>query len=139
MYNFFTRLNSNFDEIFVHILDCIEDDLLKSEDIESEKDFQFPINPDLNQVVQIRQSILNRRKSAIGMIKKMSTLENLQELSINMSNFYFFEDFLPLTMQKKNMKNLGNELYLWTLYLKTLNATLSLNNENWKNWFSTNR
>ena len=73
------------------------------------------------------------------MIKKMSTLENLQELSINMSNFYFFEDFLPLTMQKKNMKNLGNELYLWTLYLKTLNATLSLNNENWKIWFSTNR
>ena len=40
MFNFFTRLNSNFD-----ILDCIEDDLLKSEDIESEKDFQFPINP----------------------------------------------------------------------------------------------
>ena len=73
------------------------------------------------------------------MIKKMSTLENLQELSINMSNFYFFEDFLPIKDQKKSQNNLGNELYLWTLYLKTLNATLSLNNDNWKNWFSTNR
>ena len=73
------------------------------------------------------------------MIKKMSTLENLQELSINMSKFYFFEDFLPIKDQKKSQNNLGNELYLWTLYLKTLNATLSLNNDNWKNWFSTNR
>ena len=69
MFNFFTRLNSNFDEIFVHILDSTEDELLKSEDIEIEKDFQFPINPDLYQVVQIRQSLLNRRKSAIGNVQ----------------------------------------------------------------------
>ena len=69
MFNFFTRLNSNFDEIFVYIQDCTEDDLSKSEDIKSEKDFQFPINPDLNQVVQIRQSLLNRRKSAIGNVQ----------------------------------------------------------------------